>query len=49
MKQDFEDIMRRKMEEGDVQDIHPGFDKDLAWQEIESRIPQKKRKIFALG
>lgn len=49
MKQDFEDIMRRKMEEGDVQDIHPGFDKDLAWLEIESRIPQKKRKIFALG
>ena len=49
MKQDFEEIMNRKMEEGDVLDVHSGFDKNLAWQEIESRLPQKKRKLLVLG
>lgn len=44
MADDFEKMMNEKIDDASLHDVLPEFDKSAAWDELEPRIPAKKKK-----
>lgn len=44
MADDFEKMMNEKMDDASLHDVLPEFDKSAVWDELEPRIPAKKKK-----
>lgn len=45
MGNDFKKMMNEKMEEASLDEVMPEFDKHATWNELEERIPAKKKKV----